>query len=245
VGSFERFVNKVKRAETPTYRLLKGIVFAWRSPSGPRIPDFVKPVGRLFYHLHYLAIGTFRTFAARCYYHPLFQSRCSSVGKHLLLEGLPFVNGPVELYLGDNVVFGGRISILSGRVCERPRLVMKDRSGVGWDSTIVVNREVLIDEDVIIAPGCRISDTDGHPRDALQRAAHMPPDPSEVKAVHICRYAWIGACSHIMKGVTIGEGAIIGANSVVISDIPPYSIALGNPAEVFFRNIQRKARTGD
>ena len=33
-----------------------------------------------------------------------------------------------------------------------------------------------------------------------------------------------------MKGVTIGEGAIIGANSVVISDIPPYCLALGNPA---------------
>lgn len=45
-----------------------------------------------------------------------------------------------------------------------------------------------------------------------------------------------------MKGVTIGEGAIIGANSVVISDIPPYCIAMGNPAEVYFRNINRKTR---
>jgi acetyltransferase-like isoleucine patch superfamily enzyme len=42
-----------------------------------------------------------------------------------------------------------------------------------------------------------------------------------------------------MKGVTIGEGAIIGANSVVISDIPPHSIAMGNPAEVYFRNTPK------
>jgi serine acetyltransferase len=40
-----------------------------------------------------------------------------------------------------------------------------------------------------------------------------------------------------MKGVTIGEGAIVGANSVVISNIPPYSLAMGNPAEVLFRNF--------
>ena len=40
-----------------------------------------------------------------------------------------------------------------------------------------------------------------------------------------------------MKGVTIGEGAIIGANSVVISNIPAYALALGNPAEVLIKNF--------
>ncbi len=209
------------------------------------VPSPLKPVGRVLYFLHYFVIAWSRKVVTLLYYYPLFQSRCAAVGRHLYLEGLPFVDGPVKLYLGESVGLGGKVSILSGHVCEAPRLVIKDRTGIGWDSTFVVNREVLIDEDVIIAPGCRVSDSDGHPRDALQRAAHMPPDPNEVKPVHICRYAWIGAGVHIMKGVTIGEGAIIGANSVVISDIPPYSIALGNPAEVFFRNIQRTARTGD
>ena len=42
-----------------------------------------------------------------------------------------------------------------------------------------------------------------------------------------------------MKGVTIGEGAIIGANSVVIHNIPPYCLAMGNPAEVILRNVGR------
>ena len=40
-----------------------------------------------------------------------------------------------------------------------------------------------------------------------------------------------------MKGVTIGEGAIIGANSVVMSDVPPFALALGNPAEVLIRGF--------
>ena len=45
-----------------------------------------------------------------------------------------------------------------------------------------------------------------------------------------------------MKGVTIGEGAVIGANSVVISDVPPYCLAVGNPAEVYFRNYGRPSK---
>jgi acetyltransferase-like isoleucine patch superfamily enzyme len=43
---------------------------------------------------------------------------------------------------------------------------------------------------------------------------------------------WIGEDVHILSGVTIGDGAIIGAGSVVTKDIPPYSVAVGNPAKV-------------
>jgi acetyltransferase-like isoleucine patch superfamily enzyme len=39
--------------------------------------------------------------------------------------------------------------------------------------------------------------------------------------------------------VTVGEGAIIGVNSVVITDIPPYSVAIGNPARVVAKNLDR------
>jgi acetyltransferase-like isoleucine patch superfamily enzyme len=91
----------------------------------------------------------------------------------------------------------------------------------------------------MISFNCRISDSDGHPKEADLRARHAPLDPREIRPVRICRYAWIGNGSHIMKGVTIGEGAVIGANSVVISDIPPYCLAMGNPAEVYFRNYGR------
>lgn len=43
---------------------------------------------------------------------------------------------------------------------------------------------------------------------------------------------WIGSNSVIMPGITIGEGAVIGAGSVVTKSIPPYAIAFGNPAKV-------------
>ena len=48
---------------------------------------------------------------------------------------------------------------------------------------------------------------------------------------------WIGFGVNILKGVTIGEGAVIGACSVVTKDIPPYAVAVGNPARVV-RNLK-------
>lgn len=50
--------------------------------------------------------------------------------------------------------------------------------------------------------------------------------------VKICDDVWIGCNAIILKGVTIGTGAVIGAGSIVTSDIPPYAIAVGSPARV-------------
>jgi acetyltransferase-like isoleucine patch superfamily enzyme len=141
--------------------------------------------------------------------------------------------------MGDHSGFSEKVSIISGRIFDRPQLVLKEHAGVGMNVIIVVNREVVIEEHVVISWDCRISDSDGHPREADLRAAGKPPDAKDIRPVRICRHAWIGNGCYIMKGVTIGEGAIIGANSVVISNIPPYSLALGNPAEVILRNFGR------
>jgi acetyltransferase-like isoleucine patch superfamily enzyme len=194
------------------------------------------------YQLHFVIVRGWHSFWNICYRHPLFQARCSSFGRNVVLDRLPFVSGPVEIHIGDYVLIGGCVSILSARTDAKPLLVLKDHSEIGWNVSIAVARQITIEEHARVSYDCRISDTDGHPREADLRAKNAPVHARDVKPVRICKYAWIGNGSHIMKGVTIGEGAVIGANSVVISDIPPYSLALGNPAEVFLRNFGRMSR---
>ena len=61
------------------------------------------------------------------------------------------------------------------------------------------------------------------------------PDPSEMPFkgdTVIGNDVWIGQNAVILPGVHIGDGAIVGANSVVGSDIDPYTIVVGNPAKV-------------
>jgi acetyltransferase-like isoleucine patch superfamily enzyme len=248
-GFVNRLIIRIKRAETPFWRTVKRFLVAAMRPGSPRIPAISRPVFRAIYEMHFGVIVIMRRLVTFFYRGPVFQGRCKSYGRNVKLEGkFPFVLGQVEIYIGDDAYIGGNISILSGGPVARPRLVLGNRSSLGWNSVLVVNREVIIEDDVFIPHDCRISDSDGHPREADLRVAGFPPDIKDIRPVRICSRAWIGNGSHIMKGVTIGEGAIIGANSVVISDIPAYALAMGNPAEVIIRKFglptdMRKTRT--
>ena len=82
----------------------------------------------------------------------------------------------------------------------------------------------------------------------IQTLSHDPQHPQfigVVGPVEIGDHAWIGARATILPGVKIGEGAVIGSGAVVTKSIPPYSIAVGNPARVIKernRDIQYKSR---
>lgn len=52
------------------------------------------------------------------------------------------------------------------------------------------------------------------------------------KPIHICSKVWIGFDALILKGVTIGEGAVVGARSVVTKDVPAWTVVAGNPARI-------------
>lgn len=98
-----------------------------------------------------------------------------------------------------------------------------------------------VDDEAYIASGVRIL---CHKRDLSQYYVGGDSDmlPYKVAPVHLCRRCHIGMESLIMPGVTIGEGAIIGAGSLVTKDIPAWTIATGRPAKVIkeipHKNIQ-------
>ncbi len=196
----------------------------------------------MLYTIHFGLITGFRVGLVFFYRSPAFRSRCVSAGKRLTLYELPEIYGHTRIYVGDDVTFNGVLVIASGRFHDEPTLIIKDRAAIGHNSYISVNREVIIEEDVMIANDCWIADSDGHPRAADLRAQNAPLDPRDIRPVRIGRSAWLGRGAQVMKGVTIGEGAIIGAQSVVISDIPSYAIAMGNPAEVILRSAGKPSK---
>lgn len=62
----------------------------------------------------------------------------------------------------------------------------------------------------------------------------------EKAPIHIGRYVFVGAKATILKGVTIGDGSIVAANSLVVADVPPLTMAIGVPA----RRIPRRPPSG-
>jgi acetyltransferase-like isoleucine patch superfamily enzyme len=166
------------------------------------------------------------------YSEPLFRARCDRVGERLFLWVLPDIRGHTHIEIGDDVSISGKLGIASGRTHEHPKLVIGSKVSIGSNVGFVVNQEVVIEDGARIASDCSIRDSDSHPLDFRYRLAGAPAFASEIKPVRICRNAWIGMGCTICKGVTIGEGAIIGSRSVVMTDIPAHARAVGNPARV-------------
>jgi acetyltransferase-like isoleucine patch superfamily enzyme len=237
----DEFLLKVRRGDTPFYGRLRSAAKAFLGSNLP-VPRFLYPVLRAMFHLQSIAAHSFRWSLTYFFREPLFRARCTSVGKGFRLARLPFVESHAKIYIGDDVNIFGKVDIFSGRIFDEPRLVIHNRVDIGHNVTFIVNKEIVIEDDVNIASGVRFMDTDAHPRDTSARIADLPPTPEEIRPVRICRNAWIGHNVFVLKGVTIGEGAIIGVNSVVLSDIPPYSVAIGNPARVIVKNLDRPGK---
>jgi acetyltransferase-like isoleucine patch superfamily enzyme len=234
--SVEYVVLRLKRADTPFFRRVrKAIDFCWTATLP--VPSILKPVGRLLYGLRFYIPILWSRFKSIIYTTPIFSCRCESVGRHLQVCALPQVQGHALLYIGDDVRFSGSLSISSGKFNSGPTLRIGSRTFIGHNVSITCNREVIIEDDVLIAAGCRITDYDGHPSSLEKRVGNGLPAADDIQPVRICKGAWIGAGALILKGVTVGVGGIVGANSVVTHDVPPYCVVAGAPAKLVKRTV--------
>jgi acetyltransferase-like isoleucine patch superfamily enzyme len=231
-------LTRMRQRRSPLFLALKRVVHGVRTFRLP-LPDFLRPLLRLGFYAQQATLNAIRWLLAVCIYEPLFRGRCSSAGKRLRITRMPYVVGPTSIRIGDDVNFFGKVDIASGYVCQNPKLILHDRVDLGHKILFVVNQLIEIESDVNVASGVSFMDTDAHPRDMAARIADLPPGEGEVQPVRICRGAWIGQNAAILKGVTVGEGAIIGINSVVVTDVPPHTVAMGNPARVVVKNTPR------
>lgn len=119
------------------------------------------------------------------------------------------------------------VTTISGNIC------IGNRVGLS-NTTFYSSSSIIVEDDVCIGAGCKIYDTDFHsiyPEYRLNGNIEVKNFP-----VHIKKKAFIGGHSIILKGVTIGEGAVIAAGSVVSKNIPDYEVWGGNPIK-FLKKI--------
>jgi acetyltransferase-like isoleucine patch superfamily enzyme len=97
-------------------------------------------------------------------------------------------------------------------------------------------QNIIIGNNVLIAANCNIIDGNGHDL-SFDNPSNRINTIGGSKSVIINDNVWIGANSLILPGVTIGEGSVIAAGSIVTKDIPPMVVAGGNPAKVIKKVI--------
>jgi len=115
-------------------------------------------------------------------------------------------------------------------------------------STIICIDKIEIGNDVLISWGCTIIDNDAHSLQWELRKNDVSDWKRGIEEGYAGKYkkwenvksapikiqdrVWIGFNSTVLKGVTIGEGAVVGAGSVVVKDVPPFVVVAGNPARI-------------
>lgn len=145
----------------------------------------------------------------------------------------------------------GKDSILSCNIIfesEQGLVTIGNKNSIGG-STIICRENITFEDNIFISWGCTICDHGFHSLNYLERRNDFDQILKNTqsaqnvninknwktvnsKPIKICSDVWIGMNCTIMKGVTIGKGAIVGANSVVTKDVSEFTVVGGNPAKV-------------
>jgi acetyltransferase-like isoleucine patch superfamily enzyme len=164
---------------------------------------------------------------------PLFRSR-HQAGKMLWIDRSPYIAGQGAIRLGERVRISGKVGFSFMPLAEgaQPDLIVGEDTFIGSQCFFCVAERIEIGRHCLIAAETTIRDNDGHPLDALRRRENVRLNADEVRAVTIGNDVWIGNRAMILKGVTIGDRAIVASCAVVTKDVAADTIVAGNPARV-------------
>lgn len=132
----------------------------------------------------------------------------------------------IKMEEGSRIIANGKFSVYYGGdiYCRKNAVLRLGRGYCNSNVAIRCNESITIGDDVAIARDVVIMDFDAHD---IEYAGYQMSKP-----VVIGNKVWIGYRAMILKGVTIGDGAIVAAGSIVTKNVPPNTIVAGVPAKV-------------
>ena len=177
--------------------------------------------------------------AVKSHFHALnMKSKCYSgtQTQFSLSSSIVSQNGQESITVGEHTLcMGELLTGVGGGFIQ-----IGDRCYLGPNSKIWSQNSIFIGNRVFISHGVSIFDNNSHSlsasdrhqrfRELMDHGRHLKKEDVRSAPIKINDDVWIGFNASIMKGVEIGKGAVIGANAVVVHNVPPYAIMVGNPA---------------
>jgi len=156
----------------------------------------------------------------------LRRSDFAKLGENVVFEPGVLVFHPCNIYIKDNVYIGHN-TILKGYY--KNKMSIGSGTWIGQQCFFHSAGGLVIGNNVGIGPAVKILTSYHKASDARKPVLHTPVSFAKVT---IEDDSDIGMGVIILPGVTIGRGCVIGAGAVVNRSIPPYSVAVGNPAKI-------------
>ncbi len=138
-----------------------------------------------------------------------------------------------RIHLDDSTLhIHGKVSLFPGMtiIGSKGTIIIRGNTTINV-STIICKSSIEIGENCLFAGGVIVRDDDGHKHGTVGG-----PLSNEPKPVKIGNHCWLGQNSMVLKGVTLGDGCIIAAGSIVTKDVEPNSLVAGSPAKVIQTN---------
>ena len=238
---YDRAIDWLRSPRPLPRRVRAAIKALWRAELPPT------PLHRVLAEERSLRLMLWRQLARAAYYQPMLRTMVAKAGPDLLLDpgtGLPVIIG-VDLELGAGVQLSGLTTFAGARRTDgrRPRVRIGDHTIVGHVVTVTVDSEVTIGAHCHIASNCFLVGYDAHPMDPrARRSGPGPVDHSGGGRIEIGDDVWLCEGVVVLKGVRIGDGAVVAARAVVTHDVPAGAVVAGNPARVIPRRAEQELR---
>ena len=156
-----------------------------------------------------------------------FYLRKTQLGAKVRVDGRPLIHPAGNIIIGNRCRFSAVMGGLELGTGPDGTLEIGENTFINYGTSISAMQHVKIGKNCNIGTYCMIMDNDFH-RLEPERRYELP----ESGPITIEDNVWLGGRVIVLKGVTVGEGSVVAAGSIVTKDIPPRSIAVGSPAKV-------------
>lgn len=158
-----------------------------------------------------------------------------SFGDGVCFWKIGYLAGCDCISIGDNTIFQNNVCLTAWRTntSNVPEIVIGKNCSFGINNHITCTNKITIGDYCLT--GKWVTITDNSHGSTEKDFLSIPPIKREMVSkgpVIIGKNVWIGDKATILPGVTIGDSAVIAANSVVTKDVPPYCVVAGNPARI-------------
>lgn len=102
------------------------------------------------------------------------------------------------------------------------------RTTIGYNTYLFASSGISIGDDCLVAPFVYIVDSNH----TILKEKKINSQPNESEEIKIGNDVWLASNVTILKGVTVGDGAVVAANTLVNKDIEPFSINAGTPSKI-------------